>query len=64
MQPDLWKKIEELYHAALARPAEERAAFLAQACPDDPQVRREVQSLLDQKTASFSETARCRRSKR
>ena len=57
MQPDLWKKIEELYHAALARPAEERAAFLAQACPDDPQVRREVQSLLDQKTASFSETA-------
>ncbi len=57
MQPDLWKKIEELYHAALAQPPDKRAAFLAQACPDDPLVRSEVQSLLDQKAASFFESA-------
>jgi serine/threonine protein kinase len=46
-----------LYHAVLAQPPEERAAFLAQACPDDPLVRAEVQSLLDQKAASFLESA-------
>ncbi len=57
MRADLWKKIEELYHAVLAQPPEERAAFLAQASPDDPQVRAEVQALLDQKAASFFESA-------
>jgi Tol biopolymer transport system component len=57
MQPDLWKKVEELYHAALAKPPDERPAFLAQACPDDALVRAEVQALLDQKAASFLEGA-------
>src|ERR1035441_6303522 len=51
MQADLWKKVEALYQAALAQPPEERAAFLLQACPDDPQLRGEVQSLLDQQRA-------------
>ena len=32
MTPERWKRIEELYHAALARPPAERAAFLAAAC--------------------------------
>jgi len=45
MQAERWKQIEELYQAALAQPAEKRAAFLVQACPDDPQLRGEVQSL-------------------
>ncbi len=57
MQADLWKKIEELYHAVLAQPPGQRDEFLAQACPDDPQVRAEVQSLLDQKAASFFDGA-------
>ena len=48
MQADLWKRVESLYHAALAQPRDQRTAFLAQACPDDALVRREVQSLLDQ----------------
>jgi len=44
MQADLWKKVDDLYQAALAQPPEKRAAFLAQACPDGLQLRGEVQS--------------------
>jgi hypothetical protein len=47
MHADLWTKIEELYQAAMARPPEKRVAFVDRACPDDPQLRDEVQSLLD-----------------
>src|ERR1022692_3273968 len=57
MQADLWKRVEALYQAALAQPPEERAAFLLQACPDDPQLRGEVQSLLDQQADFFLESA-------
>ena len=57
MQAERWKRIEELYQAALAQPPEKRAAFLAQACPDDPQLRGEVQSLLAQQADSFLESA-------
>ncbi len=57
MQTDLWKKVEALYQAALAQPLERRAAFLSHACPDDPQLRGEVQSLLDQQVDSFLENA-------
>jgi len=46
MTPERWKRIEEFYHAALARPPGERAAFLAHACPDDESLRRDVESLL------------------
>src|ERR1700691_5160654 len=57
MQADVWKKVEALYEAALAQPAEKRSAFLAQACPEDPQFRGEVQSLLDQQAKSFLESS-------
>jgi serine/threonine protein kinase len=46
MRPRDWPKVEELYHAALERPAAEREAFLDQACGGDDELRREVQSLL------------------
>lgn len=42
---DSWQVIEDLYQAALDRPAEERAAFLDEACPN-PEIRGEVESLL------------------
>jgi Tol biopolymer transport system component len=48
MTPERWQRIEELYHAALARNAESRAAFLADTCPDDDDLRREVESLLSE----------------
>jgi len=46
MQPERWQRIEQLYHAALERGANERAAFLAEACAGDNALRREVESLL------------------
>ena len=46
MNPDRWQRIEELYHAALAREGEGRAVFLANACQGDEELRREVESLL------------------
>jgi hypothetical protein len=39
-------EVERLYHAAVARPLEERAPFLDQACAYDPSLRNEVESLL------------------
>jgi hypothetical protein len=42
-QPD---RIEAIFTAALARPAEERAAYLDQACGGDAELRRRVEALL------------------
>src|SRR5262245_5561842 len=58
MAPDRWQQLESLYHAALARPAGERAAFLAEACGDDASLRAEVESLIAQAdgAASFLES--------
>ncbi len=46
MEPDRWSEVERVYHGASARPAGERAAFLAEACAGDEALRREVESLL------------------
>lgn len=43
---ETWKLVEELFEAALAKPPESREQFLETACPDDPDVRAEVLSLL------------------
>ena len=48
MNADRWRQIEDCYHAAMERPAPDRDAFLAQACAADPELRREVESLLAQ----------------
>jgi eukaryotic-like serine/threonine-protein kinase len=50
MTPERFQQIEELYHAARERTAEEREVLLAEA---DPEVRREVESLLAQPAADF-----------
>jgi serine/threonine-protein kinase len=41
-----WQHVERLYHAALAKPSDERSRFLVEACPDDEELRSEVESLL------------------
>jgi serine/threonine-protein kinase len=41
-----WGRIERLWNAALERAQSERAAFLAEACEGDEELRREVESLL------------------
>src|SRR5438105_3127288 len=48
MEPERWKKLEELFHAALARPERQRAAFLDEVCAGDAGLRRELESLLAQ----------------
>jgi Tol biopolymer transport system component len=47
MTPERWRRTEELYHQARARPAADRKAFLATAC-SDTKMRRDVESLLDE----------------
>jgi len=46
------EEIERLYHEALARPAAERDRFLRDACGDDDQLRREVESLIAQERSA------------
>jgi len=46
MTPIRWQEIERVYHAALERPQAERAAFLSEVCWNNPELRREVESLL------------------
>src|SRR5215813_9723658 len=46
MKPERWRQIEQLYHAALDREPDERAAFLAETCIDDSSLLREVEELL------------------
>jgi len=49
---DRWDTVERLYHAALAKPADGRAAFLAEACAGDETLQREVESLLTQNASA------------
>src|SRR5256714_2462050 len=46
MKPDRWKQISLLFKVALERDPAERAAFLAEECPDDEELRTAVESLL------------------
>ncbi len=55
MRPERWQQIEPLYHAALERAPDERAAYLAQVCAGDAELCGELESLLafDEQTAHF-----------
>src|SRR5215472_7086417 len=46
MTPDRWKRLEEIYHAARTRDSAERAAYVAEACGDDEDLRLQIDSLL------------------
>src|SRR5262245_44438295 len=58
MTPERWKQIDELVQAGLERLAEDRAAFLDQACQGDGELRREVESLIayQESASSFLES--------
>ncbi|MDX2032323.1 MAG: serine/threonine-protein kinase [Blastocatellia bacterium] len=47
MRPEKWQQINDLYFAALERDGLARAAFLEEACANDGDLRREVESLLE-----------------
>jgi eukaryotic-like serine/threonine-protein kinase len=46
MTPERWQTIQELFQVAAARPEENRAVFLEEACAGDDSLRREVEKLL------------------
>jgi Tol biopolymer transport system component len=48
MTPERWRTIEALYHAAAERASGDRAAFLAEACSGDDELRQQVTRLLDE----------------
>jgi len=47
MTPERWKRIDQLFDAALQRKPGERLVFLRNACGDDETLRQEVESLLE-----------------
>ncbi len=52
MNANRWAEVERLCLAALERDQASREAFLDEACPDDPDLRREVESLLGSQPAA------------
>src|SRR5213078_3931635 len=46
MTPERWQQLKQIFQSALERNPAERAAFLNQACADDPALRSEVESLI------------------
>ncbi|HEX5883472.1 MAG TPA: serine/threonine-protein kinase, partial [Pyrinomonadaceae bacterium] len=58
MKPDRWRKVDELFEAALERKPQERAAFLDQVCGSDRDLRREVEKMLqfDKQAEDFIQT--------
>ena len=58
MNSERWQLVKELFEAALERAPADRAAFLAQACAGDEEIRREVESLLaaDEGDSGFMNT--------
>jgi tetratricopeptide (TPR) repeat protein len=47
MKRNIWREIEELYHAVVDREPSERESFLRQACAGDEELRREVTLLIE-----------------
>ena len=59
MTPERWQQLTEIFHAALARDAAARDAYLQEACRDDAGLRAEVDQLLaghQDAGSSFGET--------
>ena len=46
MDAERWRRVEELCHASMKIAGSQRAAFLQDACGEDEEIRREVESLL------------------
>ncbi len=46
MTPDRWAQVRQIFDGALERPVRDRAAYLRAVCPYDPDLRKEVETLL------------------
>src|SRR5262245_46126280 len=51
MNPERWRRIEELFRTLVDRPEAERNNYLTRVCDGDEALQREVLSLLEQDTA-------------
>jgi len=62
MDPERWKLVSELFHAARDRPPHARETFLIDACSTDPGLRADVEALLaaDQEAEGVSDPFRIR----
>src|SRR4051794_32530612 len=47
MDSERWRRVELVYHSVLAYPSERRAAVLEESCSGDPDLLRELKSLLE-----------------
>jgi len=50
MTPERWRQVEALYHGAVEQPPARRPAWLGEACAGDAELRRDVESLLAQRS--------------
>jgi len=46
MTPERWQQVKQIFQSAIERPPDERDAFLARACQDNPALRSDVESLI------------------
>ena len=50
MDPERWRRIEELYHSVLEMKPDLRESYLDEACAGDPSLRREVERLIERQS--------------
>src|SRR5438477_11054846 len=57
MKPERWRRITEIFHAALACDEDERATFVGAQCGEDAALRREVEAMIaaHQKASQFGD---------
>src|SRR5438105_5945229 len=57
MKPERWQQLDKLFHSALERRTEERAAYLDEVCAGDEALRKQIEALLvaHQEAGSFIE---------
>ena len=58
MTPERWQQIKRLCELALDREPDERAAFLSEACAADPELRQQVEDLLQHATVGIDSHGR------
>ena len=57
-KPQQWQKVKEIVGSALERPPAQRAAYVDQACSQDRELRKEVESLLSLPTRTPTDCLR------
>jgi serine/threonine protein kinase len=54
VEPERWRRIEELYHSAVKLTGDQRARFLENECAGDEALRNEVESLISYESSAIS----------